>query len=79
MRKKAQIHEHLVSRVYAKRYLADITNASLDILDNMCAFMDEEEKKTKDHFLPWLFDETLANLNAYKTNQNVIERCIDDL
>ena len=65
--------------MYAKRYLADVTRASLDILDNMCAFMDEEEKKTKDQFLPWLFDETLANLNAYKTNQLVMDRCVDDL
>ena len=76
---QVDVHQHLISKVYAKRYLADVTRASLDILDNMCAFMDEEEKKTKDEFLPWLFDETLANLNAYKTNQGVIDRCIDDL
>jgi len=58
------VHQHLVSRVYAKRYLSDTLRASFEILETMGAYLDEGEKEVKVNFLPWLFDETMTSLQS---------------
>lgn len=52
-------HQHMISRVYSKRFMADTKNAAFEILDNMGMFLDETEKDIKNNFMPWLYEETL--------------------
>lgn len=53
-------HQHMIARVYTKRFFGDVASSAFEILENMCMFMDEEEKEIKDEFMPWLYDQTLA-------------------
>ena len=56
---KIEIHQKLVSRVFAKKFLQNSTSASFQILENMGLFVDEEEKEVRDELLPWIYDTTL--------------------
>lgn len=77
--KLVDVHQHLVSRVYSKRFLGDLTRCSFDILDNMCAFMDEEVKEVHDDFLPWLVSETTQNLNRGAEAKEVIAKGLQEV
>lgn len=73
------VHQHMVSRVYSKRFVADIANSAFEILDNMCMFMDEKEKEIKDNFMPWLYEETLEIAKSHQTQKKNTEKMIDEI
>lgn len=65
-------HQHMISRVYTKRFLDDTKRAAFEILENMCMFMDEDEKDIKDNFMPWLYEQTLdIAKNRYEKTKEV--------
>lgn len=72
-KKVINTHQHLVSRVFAKNFLRDVQNASLEILGNMGLFEDEVTKEAKDDFMPWLYNETLKNLQNYNKLQKFVD------
>jgi hypothetical protein len=73
------VHQHMVSRVYSKRFVADISSAAFEILDNMCMFMDEKEKEIKDEFMPWLYEETLEIAKNQHSQTKNVDSMIDNI
>lgn len=73
------VHQHMVSRVYSKRFVCDIQSAAFEILDNMCMFMDEKEKEIKDEFMPWLYEETLDLAKQQRVQTKNVEVMIDEV
>jgi hypothetical protein len=67
------VHQHMVSRVYSKRFVEDVSSAAFEILDNMCMFMDEREKDIKVNFMPWLVEEALNYSKKDKGYTKVID------
>lgn len=81
-RHKAQlidVHQHMVARVYSKRFVEDIQRSSFDILDSMCMFLDETEKTIKDQFMPWLYEETIHDLKKVSSTNLKVESFIDKI
>lgn len=70
------VHQHMVSRVYSKRFIEDVSSAAFEILDNMCMFMDEKEKEIKQNFLPWLLDETLKCSKQDRSYTRFIDKLV---
>ena len=70
------VHQHMVSRVYAKKFMGEISSAAFEILDNMCMFMDERERDIKVNFLPWLVEETLDCAKRDKKYTELVDKLV---
>ena len=73
------VHQHMVSRVYSKRFVADIQSAAFEILDNMCMFVDDYEREIKQDFMPWLYSETLDIAKKDMTQTKKVDQMIDQI
>ena len=73
------VHQHMVARVFSQRYISDISNAAFEILDNMCYFMDESEKKIKDEFMPWLYEETISQGKRHLSITSKVDSLVTQL
>lgn len=81
-RKKREMidtHQHMISRVYTKRFLGDVHTSAFEILENMCMFMDEGEKEIKDNFMPWLYQQTLQISKGRHQSTKETDHVIDGL
>ncbi|KAJ8602685.1 hypothetical protein CTAYLR_003758 [Chrysophaeum taylorii] len=75
VRQQAELQEKIAARSFAKNYFADLSEIVFDHLEDQGHFVDPVIQQVRDHVIPVLLDDVVADIDVHVTSRN----CADAL
>lgn len=75
--KQVGVHKQLCARMVAKGFLRTLMRSSLEVVDQIGYFEEDNTTQLHSNFMPWLYDEVCFRLDKYNDYAYTISRMVD--